>query len=191
MGVPALPDGTVIPRQQGTDAYHEQLYGPFQDAWQITAETTLFDYADGRSVESYIDPNFPRPEEIVTYEELTPEQIAAGEAACGHITFELLRRQCIYDVGVTGINAFGDLYDLSAEIVDRGTIKPAGQLVRVVNLFWDPTTGSTPLDVYAWTDAGAALVTTVDFGEATEFFDPGARTGTFGGDVLVSLQRAG
>lgn len=75
--------------------------------------------------------------------------------------------------------------------VDRGTIVPAGQRVRVVNLFWDPVTGAQPLDVYAWADTGAALVTTVAFGESTEFFDPGRRTGSaFGGDALVSLQRA-
>jgi hypothetical protein len=92
---------------------------------------------------------------------------------------------------VTGANAFGDLYDLSAEIVDRGTIQPAGQQIRIVNLFWDPVTGAVPLDVYAWTDAGAALVTSVEYGAVSEFFDPGSRSQEFGGEVLVSLQRAG
>jgi hypothetical protein len=192
MGVPALPDGTVIPEQVGGDAYYEQLYGIFEDSWRVTAETTLFDYTDGRTTESYIDPNFPAIDQLVTIDHLTQEQLAAGEAACALVQIELLRRQCIYDVGVTGVDVFGDLYDISADIVDRGTIVPAGQRVRIVNVFWDPVTGAVPLDVYAWTDAGPALITTVKYGEATEFFDPGSRTDSFGAlTALVSLQPSG
>ncbi len=191
MGVPALPDGTVLPLQTGRDEYNEHLYGVFEDSWRVTADTSLFDYTDGRTTESYINPNFPVVDQIVTFDQLTPEQIAAGEAACGAIAIEFLRQQCVYDVAVTGVNFFGELYDISAEIVDKGTIKPAGQRVRIVNTFWDPVTGAVTLDVFAWTDAGAALVTTVEYGDTTDFFDPGSRTGTFGGDALVSLQRAG
>ena len=192
MGAPALPDGTVIPQYLERDAYHEQLYGPFQDAWQVTAETSLFDYDAGKTVDSYLNPNFPGVQEIVTYEDLTPEQLAAGEAACAVIQIEFLRRQCVYDVAVTGVDIFRDVYDISAEIVDSGTIKPAGQRVRIVNLYWDPTTGAQPLDVYAWTDQGAALITTVGFTEVTEWFDPGSWKHTFGRpEVMVSIQRAG
>jgi len=192
MGVPALPDGTVLTLQIGRDDYNEKLYGIFEDSWRVSADTSLFDYTDAKTTESYINPDFPAPERVQTLADLTPEQVAAGEAACSSVVIEMLHAQCVYDVAVTGVNAFGDLYDLSAEIVDRGTIVPGGQAVRIANLFWDPTTGAVPLDVYAWTDAGAALVTTVKYGEVTEFFDPGMRTqATFGGDVLVSLQPAG
>ena len=191
MGVPALPDGAILPLQGSLDDYNNALYGIFEDSWRVTGATSLFDYADGKTTESYINADFPALEEVLTLADLTPEQIAAGEAACASVVIEMLHDQCVYDVAVTGVNAFGDLYDLSAEIVDRGTIVPAGQRVRVVNLFCDPVTGAVPMDVYAWTDAGAALVTTVEYGQTTKFFDPGMRTATFGGDALVSLQPAG
>jgi hypothetical protein len=189
LGVPALPDGTVLPMEVGRNAYSEKVYGVFEDAWRVTAETSLFDYTDGRTTASYIDPNFPVLDEVVTLADLTPAQRAAGEAACAAIGVDFLRAQCIFDVAVTGVNVAA-LYDLSAQVVDRGTLKPTGQLVRIVNLFWDPITGAQPLDVYAWSETGAALITTVGFGQTTEFFDPGVKNAQFH-EVLVSLQTAG
>ena len=66
MGVPALPDGTILPLEIGRDGYNDKLYGIFEDSWRVTAETSLFDYTDGRTTESYINPDFPAAEDIVT-----------------------------------------------------------------------------------------------------------------------------
>lgn len=191
LGVPALPDGTVLPEAFGTAEYHEQLYGPFEEAWRVTSETTLFDYGPGETTATYNLPDFPVQDDILTLDELTGDQLAAGQAACAQITVEILRQQCIYDVAVTGETLFGDLYDLSANIVESGSILPTGQQYRVVNLY---ANGGVPtsLDVYAWTDAGGALVATVPYGKSSDWFDPGSYTDEFTGLAAgVSAQRQG
>lgn len=173
LGLPALPDGSVLPPATSVDEYDTALYGAFADAWRVTAETSLFDYPPGASTETYTRRGFPVAP--LTLEDLTPEQRAAGEAACGHIRIEVLRDQCIFDVAVTGDSGYGGIYDISATLVETGSLRPSGEQVRVVN-FYSNDTGPTALDVYGWSDDGAALLATVPYGEASAWFDPGSVT---------------
>ena len=134
LGLPALPDGTVLPEGIGRDAYNGQLYGTFADAWRVTADSSLFDYAAGTSTETFTNRDFPPPEQILTIDDLTPEQRAAGEAACEHVPLQPYHDQCVFDVGITGDSTFAQVYDLSVNVVETGSLKPGGELVRVVNL---------------------------------------------------------
>lgn len=190
LDVPALPDGTVLPEAFGRDEYNDSLYRTFADAWRVTAATSLFDYAPGTSTETYTLRDFPVLDEVITLDDLTPEQLAAGEAACRNIQFALLRQQCIYDVAVTGDPGFGDIYDLTQEVVSGDVVATTGQRARLVSFYSDDD-GPTPLEVYAWTEEGPALVATVPFGESSEWFDPGTLIEFERPTTKLSIQRQG
>ncbi len=190
LGVPALPDGTVLPEVFGRDDYNNSLYRTFADAWRVAPATSLFDYAPGTSTETYTLSDFPVLEDVISLDELTPEQLAAGEAACRNIQFALLRQQCIYDVAVTGDPAFGEIYDLTQDVVSGGAIATTDQRTRVVN-FYSNDDGPTSLEVYAWTEEGPALAATVPFGESSAWFDPGSLIEFERPTTKISVQRQG
>lgn len=186
LGVPALPDGTALPAVATREEYHAALYGPFADAWRITQESSLFDYAPGTSTDTYTRRDFPA--ESMTLDDLTPDQRDAGAAACGHIGMDVLRDQCIFDVAITGDPAFGGIYDISATLVETGSLRPSGEQVRLVN-FYSNDTGPTGLNVYGWSDDGARLLATVPYGEASAWFDPGSLTQFQRLHTRISIQR--
>ena len=178
MGIPALPDGTVLPEVVSTADFHAQLYGTFEDAWRVTSATTLFDYEPGTTTDSYNLPDFPVEEDIQTMDDFTQEQLAAAAAACADLGNERLTLQCIFDVIVTGDMSFGEVYQQTATIVETGALPSTGALARVVNLY---TENGQPVDLdvyaYTWSDAtsseAAALVATVPYGQASDWFNPG------------------
>jgi len=142
----------------------------FADAWRITNDTSLFDYAPGESTEITIK-NFPAEPDVVTLADLTPEQRAAGEARCKNIGISFLHDMCVFDVGYTGVDIFGDIYDITADVVDNGQLTGSAERVRIVNLYVNDD-GSTPaLDVYGWTPDGPTLVGTVEYEHVGDFFD--------------------
>ena len=137
----------------------------FADAWRITNDTSLFDYAPGESTEITIK-NFPAEPDVVTLADLTPEQRAAGEARCKNIGISFLHDMCVFDVGYTGVDMFGDIYDITADVVDNRQLTGSAERVRIVNLYVNDD-GSTPaLDVYGWTTDGPTLVGTVEYDTA-------------------------
>jgi hypothetical protein len=171
--LPALPDGSAIPSAAGENESYQALYVQFADAWRVTDGSSLFDYAAGKSTASYTIKAYPRQEDLVPLGELSEAQRAAGEAACASITDPVMHKHCVYDVGITSNTGFGDLYQQTVAVLSPSAVPSSGQRVRVVNLY-SATTGPTPVDVYSWTDFGAALMATVAFGEASDFFDPGS-----------------
>lgn len=120
LGVPPLADGSVLPGTTDRHERHELIYGRFADSWRVTAATTLFDYPSGRSTADYTVAGYPREEDEVTLDDLAPEQIEAGQAACGAFTDPLMRDQCIFDVAVTSDAAFALQYDLTDAVVVEG-----------------------------------------------------------------------
>jgi hypothetical protein len=80
----------------------------FGAGWRVTAETTLFDYAEGESVDTLYDPLFP-PERVEA-RDIRGEARRKAEAACreagvtGSINFD----DCILDVGLTGDVGFAE-----------------------------------------------------------------------------------
>ncbi len=74
-----------------------------------------------------------------------------------------------------------------------GQLTPANERFRVVNLYADDT-GPVALDVYGWDKTvHAYLLATVEYGQASDFFDPGIGTDDLGIDTgpHVSLARHG
>ncbi len=120
LGVPPLADGSVLPGTTDRHERHELIYGRFADSWRVTAATTLFDYPSGRSTADYTVAGYPREEDEVTLDDLTPEQIEAGQAACGAFSDPLMRDQCIFDVAVTSDASFALQYDLTDVVIVQG-----------------------------------------------------------------------
>ena len=176
---PALPDGTPLaadPPDLGS--YWNELYVRFAEAWRVTAETSLFDYDAGQSTATFAVPAYPPLDSIVRLEDLTDEQRAAGEAACADIADPIVRAQCVFDVGVTSDAGWAEGYEATLTLVETGALPSTGARARVVNLYSE-NGAPVDLDVYAytWSDAEArevaALVATVPYGQASEWFNPG------------------
>jgi hypothetical protein len=120
MGVPALPNGTVMPPTEGESAYFEALYGPFANAWRVTSQSSLFEYLPGESTDTFTVPDFPA--EYITLTDLTPAQLDMGMSACEGVDSEVLREMCIFDAGVTNDDDFGTLYDITDNVMTTGEI---------------------------------------------------------------------
>jgi hypothetical protein len=114
-GLPLLPDGTSVSAPDDEDEAFDLLYGEFGAAWQVTDDRSLFDYAAGESAASFVVDGFPsRP---LTYDDLTADQLALGEEACAEVAAELLRRQCVFDVAVTGDPSFAETYLMIGAVI--------------------------------------------------------------------------
>lgn len=120
LGLPDLPDGSALPATTDRHERYGLVYGRFADAWRVTAQSSLFDYEAGLSSADYALPDFPIEAHEVTLADLTPEQLAAGAAACGEISDPLLRDQCIFDVSVTGAAQYAALYALTQSVMQKG-----------------------------------------------------------------------
>jgi hypothetical protein len=86
----------------------EQLYNDFAASWRVTDETTLFDYQEGQSSETFWKPEVPK--ERITLADLSAEQRARAEFACREAG---LRSgppldDCIFDYALTGEKEFLD-----------------------------------------------------------------------------------
>ena len=196
--LPALADRTAVPTAPNAHQAYVDLYRTFAPSWRITQTASLFDYEPGTSTETFTDRDFRLADELRGLDELTPEERAAGEAACADITEATLHAMCVYDVGITADAGFGTGYAKTAQVLAGGSVNASAEVVRVVNLYAN-TDGPVALDVYAWVsspggsgEGKATLVATVPYGSAGAFFDPGTLTGTTGEPAnRVSIQRSG
>jgi hypothetical protein len=132
IGVPALPDGSVLPSPNAGESTFTALYGQFADAWRISAETSLFDYPDGRSTADYITPGYPAEEDLVSPFDISPDARAAAEQACVGVADPNLFELCVYDVAITQQFGFAQGYEVtesvtvSAETPGNSTGLPPG-----------------------------------------------------------------
>ena len=79
----ALRDGTVLPRPLEFD----RLYGDYREDYRVASiEESLFTYEDGQSPDTFYNPNFP--EALLTYDTLSPELRAKGDAAALEAGYE-------------------------------------------------------------------------------------------------------
>ncbi len=123
--LPAMPDGTELgPRPESLEERFNVLYNTFAEAWRVTDETSLFDYANGTSTNTFTLEGWPSQSgdscvvPDTTIEILPQPQIdrATAELRCGIIRADGRREDCIQDVMVTGEVAFADAYILSDKI---------------------------------------------------------------------------
>lgn len=113
--LPALPDGSSVgSRPEGSAERYEALYEKFADAWRVTDATSLFDYPEGKRTADFTLDEWPRNNpESCSLEGQTPVQPAdqaTAEAACAGITNPAHKKDCIFDVQVTGFKGFAEGY---------------------------------------------------------------------------------
>jgi hypothetical protein len=113
--LPALPDGSSVGQMpQSLDQRYQDLYSKFGDAWRVTDATSLFDYAQGTNTATFTVADWPRfPTRSCLIQGQTP--VTAGDPAvaaqvCSAITDANQKKDCIFDVTVTGNTGFAQTY---------------------------------------------------------------------------------
>jgi hypothetical protein len=121
--LPSLPDGSAIgPRPAALNDRYEQLYRKFGDAWRVSKDSTLFDYAPGTSTDSFTLKTWPSQDPPCTLPDTRPVEplgLEVAQAACRAIADRTTRQHCIFDVQVTGERGFARTY-LHSERVRAG-----------------------------------------------------------------------
>jgi lysyl endopeptidase len=122
--LPALPNGSSMGPMPG--ASHERyidLYQRFANAWRVTDETSLFDYAPGTSTDTFTMRSWPPETPPCVLPNTIPAQPAServAQQACQGLT-DPTRRNCIFDVTATGNLEFAKTYALSQRIQVNST----------------------------------------------------------------------
>jgi len=112
--LPALPDGSRVATE---DRFRDAVYVDLAAGWEVSAETSLFDYEAGAGPQTYRDPTMPLPDAPLSFADLTPEQQQVGLAACVSVADGALREQCAFDMAVTGDEAFLAQYQQTETLV--------------------------------------------------------------------------
>jgi hypothetical protein len=125
--LPALPRGASMGPMPATPQQRfVALNQTFANAWRITRETSLFDYARGTSTATFTNrawpgdkgvcliPNAPRP----------PKPLSAARARkiCRSVVGKARNADCRFDVAVTGSPAFAKAYERSERIERSATV---------------------------------------------------------------------
>ncbi|QBB70784.1 Ig-like domain repeat protein [Pseudolysobacter antarcticus] len=123
--LPALPDGSSMGAMPA--ALHQRyvdLYQKFADAWRVTDKTTLFDYAPGKSTESFTVRSWPLEKPPCVLPESKPARPVnqdIAERVCRPVAGENAHNNCVFDVMVTGNLEFGKTYALTQQIQANST----------------------------------------------------------------------
>ena len=117
--LPALPDGTILPKPTTDHDAYVDVYQRLAPAWRVTDQTTLFDYDGGRTTASYDVPGFPAESALRTIDQLDPGVRSAAEAKCAAVTAPELHESCVYDVALTGADDYADVYATTQAAVEE------------------------------------------------------------------------
>ncbi len=142
--LPRLPDGSSLGRRpKELDTRYEVLYEEFGEAWQVTEENSLFDYAPGNSPSSHSMERWPRGESPESCD-LTAERpggsadpppqvlpVARAEELCSGIDDPEDRQNCIDDVRVMAESNFAETY-LWSQRLDQNKAPDRPSLVSPV-----------------------------------------------------------
>jgi hypothetical protein len=118
--LPALPDGTRLPRPTSVHDGFQQTYAQLAPAWLVTSATTLFDYDAGRDTSSYLIAGFPDEASLSLLNNLPPELQAKARQACAGVTDPDLLDQCAFDFAVTNAVSYLQLYGITASFNEVG-----------------------------------------------------------------------
>lgn len=124
--LPALPDGTSL-GPMPTDLHQRSvdLNRTFADAWRVTDQTSLFDYAPGMSSATFTLRDWPQespPCVVPGNEPAKPLDAAVAREVCRDITGKNRNADCVFDVTVTGERGFARTYFLGQQI-DLGSTR--------------------------------------------------------------------
>lgn len=123
--LPALPKGESLgPMPASLGQRFVDLNRTFADAWRVTPETSLFDYATNTSTLTFTHPGWPPahpPCALPSETPAAPVAAAVAQAACNAVRGETTRADCVVDVTVTGEKEFARVYLLSQKLRLGGT----------------------------------------------------------------------
>jgi hypothetical protein len=122
--LPAKSDGTSVGAKGTTTAdVYNQVYGQLGESWRVTKDTSLFDYAEGTSTDTFTNKAWPGSGDckIEGQQPLPPATVQVAEQACSAVVDPTHRNDCIFDVTWTGFTGFGQNYS-TAEHVQRGAV---------------------------------------------------------------------
>lgn len=159
--LPRLPDGTSMGPMPAslTDRYND-LYQRFGGAWRVTDASSLFDYASGTSTATFTMLNWPLrngPCVVPNERSAQPASEAVARRACSRVKNPNARRNCEFDVRVTGFTGFATGYIQSQAVLTGSTTTTTP----------NPTSTQNRWAVFA--DAGAG----VPQGSFSTFFNTG------------------
>jgi hypothetical protein len=158
--LPSLPDGSSLgPRPVDYLQRYDTLYEKFADAWRVSNETSLFDYAPGTSTATFTVDSWPEatpqtcpapPGTGNGKPALKPLPLEVAQQYCSAVTDEELRAHCVQDVHVTGEPGFAQSY-LQTEQV-RGNAVPAAPPLALPenNLTLVPQVGLPLVVTFNW-----------------------------------------
>ena len=123
--LPALPDGsTVGPMPASLHDRYDHLYRRFGDAWRVTPQGSLFDYAPGTSTDTFTKRDWPMatpPCVVPDAKPVAPASRVAAARACRPIADARAHASCVFDVRVTGNLGFADTYRQTRRILSGAT----------------------------------------------------------------------
>jgi hypothetical protein len=116
--LPALPNGTSLGAMPSTTSdRYQTLYSKFGNAWRVTKQNTLFDYAAGTSTDTFTNTKWPvenaKTCTIPNQPVLKPVSAQVATEACKAITNTSLHASCLFDVQATGNTNFAKTYQAS------------------------------------------------------------------------------
>ena len=164
--LPVLPDGTSMgPMPSALHQRYVDLYQKFGQAWRVTDSNSLFDYAPGTSTANFTMLNWPvenPPCDVPKQVPVQPVSERVAIAACAQVKDENARRNCVFDVRVTGNTGFATTYLATEQVLAEATGGTSGSST--------PTPPSSSLSKFAvFFDAGVGFPN----GTFSNVFDPG------------------
>lgn len=123
--LPALPDGSSMGSMP--TALHDRyvaLYQKFGEAWRVSDATSLFDYAQGTSTETFTLKSWPLEKPPCVLPDATPAKpvsLAVAQLACRGVLDQKARANCVFDVRVTGERGFAKTYLHSQRVATGST----------------------------------------------------------------------
>jgi len=123
--LPALPDGSSLgPKPATENDRYQALYEKFADAWRVTDQTSLFDYAPGTNTATFTLDEWPRnhPQscDIQGQTSVQPATDQVAEDACANVVNAVQRADCVFDVKMTGHTGFAKGYEGMQGFKPRG-----------------------------------------------------------------------
>jgi lysyl endopeptidase len=119
--LPPLPDGTSMGPMPGP--LHD-LYQKFGDAWRVTRQNSLFDYAPGTTTDTFTMRDWPLenlPCVLPEARSARPESRSVAQRVCRGVTGKNVNQHCVFDVMVTGHPGFAETYRLTQPLLAGAT----------------------------------------------------------------------
>ena len=124
--LPTLPNGTSLgPRPVSLHQRYIDLNKTFANAWRVTDNTSLFDYAPGTSTATFTHASWPpeNPPCVIPDSPSTkPIDLQIAQRHCRNIVDKNNNANCVFDVGLTGEPSFAKAY-LQSQRIEAGLTK--------------------------------------------------------------------